>query len=141
MFASPAPAESHIPVCRGGLGTSLALRTEIEAHDVPQVGHRDGAAHRHHDTLGDGEIGYTLQAEINPQLIHKKGVLAAAREGDDINPKFESSACQFYIVQGKVRTPEDLKKAEDRIIEERIRCRFYCFGSFGKTSPFPKAVE
>lgn len=67
------------------------------------------------DTLGDGEIGYTLQAEIIPQLIHKKGVLAAAREGDDINPKFESSACQFYIVQGKVRTPEDLKKAEDRI--------------------------
>lgn len=67
------------------------------------------------DTLGDGEIGYTIPAEINPKLIHKKGVLAAAREGDDINPNFESSACQFYIVQGKVKTPEDLKKAEDRI--------------------------
>ncbi len=67
------------------------------------------------DTLGDGEIGYTIPAEFHPKLIHKKGVLAAAREGDDINPKFESSACQFYLVQGKVKTPEDLKKAEDRI--------------------------
>lgn len=67
------------------------------------------------DTLGNGEIGYTIPAEINSKLIHKKGALCAAREGDDINPKFESSACQFYIVQGKVRTEEDLKKAEDRI--------------------------
>lgn len=67
------------------------------------------------DTLGNGELGYTIPAEINPMLIHKKGTLCAAREGDDVNPKFASSSCQFYIVQGKVRSPEDLKKAEDRI--------------------------
>ncbi|MBK7310588.1 MAG: peptidylprolyl isomerase [Sphingobacteriaceae bacterium] len=67
------------------------------------------------DTLGNGELGYTVPAEINPKLIHKKGTLCAAREGDDVNPKFASSSCQFYIVQGKVRSPEDLKKAEDRI--------------------------
>jgi len=72
------------------------------------------------DSLGNGEIGYTIPAEINPNLIHKKGTLCAAREGDDVNPKFESSACQFYIVQGKVRTPEDLKKAEDRINKARF---------------------
>lgn len=67
------------------------------------------------DTLGNGELGYTVPAEINPKLIHKKGTLCAAREGDDVNPKFASSSCQFYIVQGKVRSTEDLKKAEDRI--------------------------
>ncbi len=67
------------------------------------------------DTLENGEIGYTLPAEINPLLIHKKGALAAARESDDINPNFESSACQFYLVQGKVRSLEDLKKYEERI--------------------------
>jgi cyclophilin family peptidyl-prolyl cis-trans isomerase len=67
------------------------------------------------DTLGNGELGYTIPAEINPKLIHKKGTLCAAREGDDVNPKFASSSCQFYIVQGKVRSTEDLKKAEDRI--------------------------
>jgi peptidylprolyl isomerase len=67
------------------------------------------------DTLGDGGLPYTVPAEISPKLIHKKGTICAAREGDDVNPKFESSPCQFYIVKGVVKTPEDLKKAEDRI--------------------------
>lgn len=67
------------------------------------------------DTLGHGDIGYTIPAEFNPALIHKKGRLCAARESDDINPKKESSATQFYIVMGKKRSLEDLKKYEDRI--------------------------
>lgn len=67
------------------------------------------------DSLGHGDIGYTVPAEINTKLIHKKGALAAAREGDEINPKYESSAAQFYIVMGKKRNLEDLKKYEDRI--------------------------
>lgn len=71
------------------------------------------------DSLGHGEIGYTIPAEINPNLIHKKGTICAARESDDINPKFESSPCQFYIVQGKINSLEDLKKKEDRINKTR----------------------
>lgn len=67
------------------------------------------------DSLGHGDIGYTVPAEFNTKLIHKKGALCAARESDDINPKFESSASQFYIVMGRKRTKEDLKKYEDRI--------------------------
>jgi cyclophilin family peptidyl-prolyl cis-trans isomerase len=67
------------------------------------------------DSLGHGDMGYTIPAEFNTKLIHKKGALAAARESDDINPKFESSASQFYIVMGKKRTLEDLKKYEERI--------------------------
>lgn len=67
------------------------------------------------DSLGHGDMGYSIPAEFNPKIIHKKGRLAAARESDDINPKFESSASQFYIVMGKQRTLEDLKKYEDRI--------------------------
>ncbi len=67
------------------------------------------------DSLGDGDIGYTVPAEINPKLVHKKGSLCAAREGDNINPKFESSGSQFYIVMGKQRSIEDLKNYEDRI--------------------------
>jgi cyclophilin family peptidyl-prolyl cis-trans isomerase len=67
------------------------------------------------DSLGHGDLGYTLPAEIRPGLIHKKGALCAAREGDDINPGFSSSASQFYIVMGKKRSPEDLKRYEDRI--------------------------
>jgi peptidylprolyl isomerase len=67
------------------------------------------------DSLGHGDLGYTVPAEIKPGLIHKKGALAAAREGDDVNPRFESSASQFYIVMGKQRNMQDLKKYEDRI--------------------------
>lgn len=44
---------------------------------------------------------YTLAAEIKPELFHKRGALAAARMGDDVNPERKSSGTQFYIVQGK----------------------------------------
>lgn len=80
-----------------------------------QGGDPDSKGAKAGDTLGNGGLAYTIEAEINPKLIHKKGTLCAAREGDDVNPKFASSSCQFYIVQGKVRSPEELKKAEDRI--------------------------
>lgn len=86
------------------------------------------------DSLGHGEIGYKLPPEFNPALIHKKGRLAAARDGDDINPLQESSPSQFYIVMGKVRTPEDLKKYEERINRAHYnRCaREFMKGGEGK---------
>lgn len=52
--------------------------------------------------LGNGNLGYTLPAEFVPHLFHKKGVLAAARLGDQENPEKASSSCQFYLVQGQV---------------------------------------
>jgi cyclophilin family peptidyl-prolyl cis-trans isomerase len=51
--------------------------------------------------LGTGGPGYTVPAEIDPALIHKKGALAAARQGDQVNPTKASSGSQFYIVQGR----------------------------------------
>lgn len=51
--------------------------------------------------LGSGDVGYTIPAEFVPKLFHKKGALAAARMGDDVNPNRESSGCQFYIVTGR----------------------------------------
>lgn len=65
--------------------------------------------------LGNGETGYTIPAEFNPELFHKKGALAAARQGDEVNPNRESSGCQFYIVQGKPLTNSDLDSYEARI--------------------------
>ena len=67
------------------------------------------------DSLGHGDLGYMVQAEFNEKLIHKKGRLCAARDGDDVNPKMASSASQFYIVMGRKRTNEELKKYEERI--------------------------
>lgn len=65
--------------------------------------------------LGDGGLGYTIPAEFVPGLYHKKGALAAARQGDDVNPRKESSACQFYIVQGETWNAERLKMVEQRM--------------------------
>ena len=56
--------------------------------------------------------GYTLPAEFRPNLFHKKGALAAARLGDDINPQKASSGSQFYIVEGKVFTDAGLDSVE-----------------------------
>ena len=53
-------------------------------------------------------IDYTIPAEINNQFFHKKGEIAAARMGDNVNPEKESSGCQFYIVQGKVYVESEL---------------------------------
>ena len=62
------------------------------------------------ELLGEGDLGYTVEAEFMPDLhYHRRGALAAAREGDDVNPSKASSACQFYIVWGKVYTKEQLE--------------------------------
>jgi cyclophilin family peptidyl-prolyl cis-trans isomerase len=70
--------------------------------------------------LGEGGPEYTIPAEFVDTIFHKKGVLAAAREGDNVNPEMRSSASQFYIVQGTVLTDEDVKKVEDRINASRL---------------------
>jgi peptidyl-prolyl cis-trans isomerase B (cyclophilin B) len=62
--------------------------------------------------LGEGGPSYTIPAEFNLSLFHKKGVIAAAREGDDTNPKKASSGSQFYIVQGKKFTDAGLDSVE-----------------------------
>ena len=60
--------------------------------------------------LGDGDLGYTIEAEFMPEKhFHRRGVLAAAREGDMVNPTKASSASQFYIVWGKVYTKDELQ--------------------------------
>jgi len=65
--------------------------------------------------LGEKDAGYTLPAEIRDSLFHKKGVIAAAREGDQLNPEKRSSSSQFYLVQGKVFTNEELDNLESKI--------------------------
>jgi len=55
---------------------------------------------------------YTLPAEISPELFHRRGVLAAARMGDDVNPQKNSSGTQFYIVQGKLFNDVSLDSVE-----------------------------
>ena len=55
---------------------------------------------------------YTIPAEFRPDLFHKRGALAAARTGDNVNPQKASSGYQFYIVQGRVFTETSLDSVE-----------------------------
>ncbi len=69
--------------------------------------------------LGNGGPGYTIPAEICPEYFHKRGALAMAREGDQVNPTRRSSGSQFYIVVGKVYTDKELD-----IMEKRLNTKF-----------------
>ena len=66
--------------------------------------------------LGDGDPGYTIEAEfIYPKYFHKRGALAAARTGDQVNPERRSSGSQFYIVTGKVYSSDELQMMAKRM--------------------------
>jgi len=78
---------------------------------------------------GSGGLGYTVPAEFVPELFHKRGALAAARTGDQMNPERRSSSCQFYIVQGKVYSDAEL----DQLQNQRRRAQPPEFGHPGFT--------
>lgn len=74
--------------------------------------------------LGEGGPGYQIDAEIKKELFHKKGVLAAAREGDKTNPERKSAGSQFYIAQGRVYQPDEIDNVVEKINNKR---RTYIF--------------
>ncbi|MDQ2179405.1 peptidylprolyl isomerase [Marinifilum sp. D714] len=84
-----------------------------------QGGDPDSKAAKPGVRLGEGGPGYQIDAEFNPTLFHKRGVIAAAREGDAVNPQKKSSGSQFYLAQGKVYTQGGLDtllmKLNDRV--------------------------
>ncbi len=80
----------------------------IQGGDPGSKGAQPGTA------LGTGGPGYTVPAEFNDALIHRKGALSAARMGDNVNPEKASSGSQFYIVQGQTYTAESLESMAAR---------------------------
>lgn len=86
-----------------------------------QTGDPDSKGAPKDSLLGNGGPGYTLPAEIVfPELFHVRGSVAAAREGDDVNPEFRSSGSQFYIVWGRKLTPGGMKKAISHLKEKGV---------------------
>ena len=68
------------------------------------------------DFLGEGDLDWTVEQELRlPQIYHRRGVLAAAREPDSDNPYRESSACHFYLAWGKTFTDAELDKMQQRL--------------------------
>ncbi|MFA8450507.1 MAG: peptidylprolyl isomerase [Bacteroidales bacterium] len=83
----------------------------------------------------DGRVdpGYKVDAEILPNHIHKKGALAAARQGDMINPQKKSSGSQFYIVQGRVFPTKELKSLSYKMGKEFTEDQIKVYSTTGGT--------
>ncbi len=81
-----------------------------------QAGDPNSKNAKPNQSLGSGDVGYTVPAEfVYPKYFHKKGALAAARQGDQVNPERASSGCQFYIVVGQPFAKEQLDGMEKNI--------------------------
>ena len=111
---TPKHRDNFLKLVREHFYDSLLFHRVIEGFMI-QGGDPDSKHAEPAKLLGDGDLKYTIPAEFISTLCHKKGMLCAARNGDDVNPEKASSAAQFYIVQGKVRTEEDLISFEKRI--------------------------
>ncbi len=108
-------------VKNGQLDSTLFHR--VIAQFMIQGGDVDSKKAKPGTMLGNGELGYTIPAEINPSLYHKRGALAAARQGDDVNPNKESSSCQFYVVQGRTYTDSmltGLQSSMDQQLKQKL---------------------
>ena len=74
--------------------------------------------------LGVGGPDYTLEAEIKDGLFHKRGALAAARQGDEVNPERRSSGSQFYIVWGQVYSEGQLRQFSKQLKMQKVQAVF-----------------
>ncbi|MEA1899026.1 MAG: peptidylprolyl isomerase, partial [Bacteroidota bacterium] len=106
-----------------------------------QGGDPDSRLSKPGEVLGNGGPGYTVPAEFQPKLFHKKGALAAARERDKVNPQRRSSGSQFYLVQGKVFTDDGLDKMELRINDMLKQAAFFRFIEEEKVIALGKGQE
>ncbi|HCB61149.1 MAG: peptidylprolyl isomerase [Bacteroidetes bacterium GWF2_43_63] len=79
-----------------------------------QGGDPDSKNAKPKQALGSGGPGYDIPMEYNAANYHKRGALAAAREGDDVNPQKASSGSQFYIVTGRLFTDKEISSIEKR---------------------------
>ena len=71
--------------------------------------------------LGIGGPDYTLEAEIKEGLFHKRGALAAARQGDEVNPERRSSGSQFYIVWGQVYNEGQIRQFSRQMKMQKVQ--------------------
>ena len=97
---TPKHRDNFIKLAKEGMYDSTLFHRVIKAFMI-QAGDPDSKNASDTAQLGGGDVGYTVPAEFVPKFFHKKGALAAARMGDDVNPERASSGCQFYIVTGR----------------------------------------
>ncbi len=108
---TPLHAENFVKLVEEGFYNDQFFHRVINNFMI-QAGDPDTKTAQPGEKAGNGGPGYTVPAEFNAQLYHIKGAIAAARQGDQLNPQRSSSGSQFYIVQGSVLTEAKLKQIE-----------------------------
>jgi peptidyl-prolyl cis-trans isomerase B (cyclophilin B) len=113
---TPLHRDNFVKITQEGKLSETLFHRVIKSFMI-QGGDPDSKTAKPGQALGDGDWGYTVPAEFRDSLFHKKGVIAAAR---DDNPTKASSACQFYLAQGKVFTDEQLDLLEQNRLKRKI---------------------
>jgi len=123
---TPLHRDNFIKLVNGSYYNGLLFHRIINEFMI-QAGDPDSRNANPGEALGNGGPGYTVAAEFNPNLFHKKGAIAAARMGDQVNPEKRSSGSQFYLVQGKKFTSSELDHVEQRINDMLKQAVFFGF--------------
>lgn len=106
---TPLHRDNFIKLVKRGFYDSLTFH-RISAGFTIQGGDYKSKYATADSVIGDGNLGYTIPAEIRPNIYHKKGALAAARGNSS---DMASDASQFFIVQGKRYTVKEIIKIEN----------------------------
>lgn len=114
---TPIHRDNFLKLAREGFYNGTLFHRVIENFMI-QGGDPDSREATPKQMLGTGDLGYTLPAEIVAGLYHKRGALAAARMGDEMNPNRESSGSQFYIVWGQSYNKSKLKQLEKQMLQQ-----------------------
>jgi peptidyl-prolyl cis-trans isomerase B (cyclophilin B) len=109
---TPMHSDNFIKLVKNGIYNGVLFHRVIKDFMI-QSGDPDTKNAPKGTLLGTGGVGYRVPAEFHPDLYHKNGAIAAARQGDQTNPNRESNGSQFYIVQGEVFTDEYLDQMEN----------------------------
>ena len=121
---TPKHRDNFIKLVKDGMYEGTLFHRVIKDFMI-QAGDPDSKNAPKGKMLGAGDVGYTIPAEfVYPKFFHKKGALSAARQGDNVNPKKESSGCKFYIVTGKVYNDSTLLSMESQMNENKINVIF-----------------
>lgn len=132
---TPEHKANFLKLAEEGYYDDLLFHRVIEGFMI-QGGDPDSKGAEPEARLGGGGPGYKIPAEINyPEHFHKKGALAAARQGDRTNPDRESSGSQFYIVQGKEYTDGQLDTIADKMGQRRLQALM-----FEKVTPYQDSL-
>ena len=126
--AAPITCANFEKLAKEGFYNGLTFHRVISGFMI-QGGDPDSKGAPAGKMLGVGGPDYTLEAEIKDGLFHKRGALAAARQGDEVNPERRSSGSQFYIVWGQVYNEGQLRQFSKQLRMQKVQNVFNSLAS------------